>query len=173
MAGMGASFKRGMVLALSLWDDYAAYALWLDSNYPADADPTVPGVARGPCGTDTGRPADVERLYPGATVTYSNIKWGELDSTYSGRGATTSNGPSGSTTGPVSSTSTTRLSTSSTRASTSSTRAPSSSTTVPTPTGGPAAPHWGQCGGKSWAGATRCESPYTCTVSNEYYSQCL
>ncbi|EEA21535.1 carbohydrate esterase [Talaromyces marneffei ATCC 18224] len=32
---------------------------------------------------------------------------------------------------------------------------------------------WGQCGGQGWTGATGCVSPYTCTVINPYYSQCL
>ncbi|KAI0316505.1 hypothetical protein OF83DRAFT_1164319 [Amylostereum chailletii] len=32
---------------------------------------------------------------------------------------------------------------------------------------------WGQCGGIGWAGSTTCVPGYTCTVSNEYYSQCL
>ncbi|KAJ7075505.1 glycoside hydrolase superfamily [Mycena belliarum] len=40
------------------------------------------------------------------------------------------------------------------------------------PTGGTAA-HWAQCGGQGWTGPTVCESPYTCTVSNAFYSQCL
>merc|ERR1712232_1511984 len=31
---------------------------------------------------------------------------------------------------------------------------------------------WGQCGGKTWAGATCCVSGYTCTYSNPWYSQC-
>ena len=33
--------------------------------------------------------------------------------------------------------------------------------------------HWGQCGGIGWTGGTVCISPYTCTYSNAYYSQCL
>ncbi|KDQ06890.1 carbohydrate-binding module family 1 protein [Botryobasidium botryosum FD-172 SS1] len=43
-------------------------------------------------------------------------------------------------------------------------------TTAPT---GPAAPHYGQCGGIGWTGPTFCEGNYTCTKSNDYYSQCL
>ncbi|THH02042.1 hypothetical protein EW026_g767 [Hermanssonia centrifuga] len=35
------------------------------------------------------------------------------------------------------------------------------------------APQWGQCGGQGWTGATTCPSGWVCTVSNEYYSQCL
>lgn len=32
---------------------------------------------------------------------------------------------------------------------------------------------WGQCGGLSYSGCTVCASGSTCTVSNDYYSQCL
>ncbi|KAM7184802.1 alpha-arabinofuranosidase [Naviculisporaceae sp. PSN 640] len=38
---------------------------------------------------------------------------------------------------------------------------------------GPTAPRWGQCGGQGWTGPTRCEPPYECKVSNQWYSQCL
>ncbi|OCL02474.1 carbohydrate-binding module family 1 protein [Glonium stellatum] len=33
--------------------------------------------------------------------------------------------------------------------------------------------HWGQCGGIGYNGPATCESGYTCTESNDYYSQCL
>jgi len=32
---------------------------------------------------------------------------------------------------------------------------------------------YAQCGGKGWTGSTTCVSGYTCSSSNEYYSQCL
>ncbi|THH12649.1 hypothetical protein EW146_g7498 [Bondarzewia mesenterica] len=32
---------------------------------------------------------------------------------------------------------------------------------------------YGQCGGIGWAGATTCPDGWTCTISNDYYSQCL
>ena len=40
---MGEAMARGMVLVISLWDDHEAHMLWLDSNYPEDADPSEPG----------------------------------------------------------------------------------------------------------------------------------
>ncbi|KAF7324293.1 Glucanase [Mycena sanguinolenta] len=43
----GTALEKGMVLALSLWDDYAANMLWLDSDYPLDASASPLGVARG------------------------------------------------------------------------------------------------------------------------------
>ena len=98
---MGDSFKRGMVLVMSLWDDHEAFMLWLDSNYPEDGDPNDPGtcstqhifngfvhtnfysgVSRGPCPTTSGRPEDVENEQPEATVKFSKIRYGEIGSTY-------------------------------------------------------------------------------------------
>ena len=93
---MGAALARGMVLTMSIWDDHDANALWLDSSYPATADPSKPGVARGPCATTSGVPKDVEAQVPNSSVTFSNIKWGELDSTYTGSAGSTTVGPTGS-----------------------------------------------------------------------------
>jgi cellulose 1,4-beta-cellobiosidase len=136
---MGAALKSGMVLALSLWDDHAASMLWLDSDYPTTADPSSPGVARGTCPTTSGNPKDIESQNGSASVTYSNIKWGDLNTTFTG--STTSN-----PTGPSSSPS-------------------SSSSSQPVQTGGTVA-QWGQCGGQGYTGPTTCASPYTCHVSN-------
>ncbi|KAH7925352.1 hypothetical protein BV22DRAFT_444626 [Leucogyrophana mollusca] len=36
-----------------------------------------------------------------------------------------------------------------------------------------AASDYGQCGGIGWTGPTTCPSGWTCTVSDDYYSQCL
>jgi len=44
---------------------------------------------------------------------------------------------------------------------------------TPTPQPGPEQTRWGQCGGNGWSGPTRCQSPYTCTVLNPWYHQCL
>jgi cellulose 1,4-beta-cellobiosidase len=53
---MGKALARGMVLALSIWDDHAAGMYWLDSTYPTNASTSSPGVARGPCSTTSGDP---------------------------------------------------------------------------------------------------------------------
>lgn len=84
MAKMGAALEKGMVLVMSIWGDHFAHMLWLDSNYPIDADPTKPGVARGTCPTDSGKPSDLVSKHPNAAVTFSNIKWGPIGSTFSG-----------------------------------------------------------------------------------------
>jgi len=80
---MGKAFDAGMVLVLSIWDDHAAHMLWLDSNYPTDRPASQPGTARGTCATTSGDPKDVEASSPNASVTYSNIKFGDIGSTYS------------------------------------------------------------------------------------------
>ena len=79
---MSGSLDRGMVLVMSLWDDHDVNMLWLDSDYPPNKSPSSPGVARGTCPTTSGKPEDVEKQHPDASVTYSNIKYGELGSTY-------------------------------------------------------------------------------------------
>lgn len=83
LAVMGESLARGTVLVLSVWDDYEAYMLWLDSDYPTTGDPSTPGIARGTCATTSGQPSDVESSDTSASVTYSNIKIGPIGSTYS------------------------------------------------------------------------------------------
>nr|AMQ67175.1 1,4-beta-D-glucan cellobiohydrolase A [Aspergillus niger] len=72
-----------MVLILSLWDDYYASMEWLDSDYPENATATDPGVARGTCDSESGVPATVEGAHPDASVTFSNIKFGPINSTFS------------------------------------------------------------------------------------------
>jgi len=79
---MGTALDKGMVLVMSLWDDHAAEMLWLDSSYPLDKSATTPGVARGTCATSSGKPPDVESQSPGASVTFSNIKFGDIGSTF-------------------------------------------------------------------------------------------
>jgi cellulose 1,4-beta-cellobiosidase len=79
---MGQAIKNGMVLVMSIWDDHGAQMLWLDAPYPATADPSAPGVSRGTCAADSGAPDVVEAESAGATVTYSNIKWGPIGSTF-------------------------------------------------------------------------------------------
>eukprot|EP00438_Fugacium_kawagutii_P011552 Skav235006 [mRNA] locus=scaffold276:32697:41515:+ [translate_table: standard] len=71
---MGDALDRGMVLVMSLWDDAEANMLWLDSDYPTSKSPTLPGVNRGPCNQDTGKPGYLRAKYPDARVQYSNIK---------------------------------------------------------------------------------------------------
>lgn len=83
LTNMGAAFNTGMVLVLSVWDDYAVNMLWLDSDYPTTSPATQPGVARGTCSTSSGVPSVIETSNASASVTYSNIRFGDIGSTYS------------------------------------------------------------------------------------------
>jgi endoglucanase len=60
-------------------------------------------------------------------------------------------------------------------ASSSTTSVPTATSTTTSATSTPTAvaQHYGQCGGTGWTGPTACASPYTCKVSNAWYSQCL
>ncbi|KAG6897945.1 Exoglucanase [Termitomyces sp. T32_za158] len=87
LSNMSKAMANGMVLVLSIWDDHAAQMLWLDSDYPTDADPSQPGISRGTCATTSGVPADVENNSPNAQVIYSNIRFGDIDSTYTSSGS--------------------------------------------------------------------------------------
>jgi cellulose 1,4-beta-cellobiosidase len=160
-ASMTAAYKAGMVLVLSLWDDYADNMLWLDSNDPATGSASTPGVARGSCATTSGVPADIESSAASAYVTYSNIKVGNINSTYSG--TLVGGGSSGSSSAASSSTQAT-----SATLSTVVTKVTSSTASAST-----GAAHYAQCGGVTWTGATSCAGGYTCTVLSAYYSQCL
>ncbi|MCJ1310217.1 Exoglucanase 1 [Agyrium rufum] len=174
---MGAAFKAGMVLVLSIWDDTAVAMEWLDSDYPTTADPTLPGIARGNCATTAGQPADVEKNSPNAQVIYSNIKTGDIGSTFTGTGGAAPPAPpkSSSTVAAPPKTSSTVVVT---PPKSTSTAKVSSTSVVVTPPKSSAAPvgtvpKYGQCGGIGYSGATTCAAGSTCKVSNPYYSQCL
>lgn len=83
-SGVADGLKAGSVLVMSLWDDHHSNMLWLDSDYPTDADPSKPGISRGTCPTDSGKPSDVESSAADSTVTFSNIKFGPIGSTFKG-----------------------------------------------------------------------------------------
>ena len=80
MASMDAAFEKGVVLVMSIWDDHDVNMLWLDSTYPANS--TAPGAKRGTCAVDSGKPSDVEANQADAYVTFSNIKFGTVNSTF-------------------------------------------------------------------------------------------
>ncbi|ROW08279.1 hypothetical protein VMCG_03179 [Cytospora schulzeri] len=78
---MTTAMQSGMVLVMSLWDDHYSNMLWLDAKtYPTDS--TVAGSARGTCETTSGAPSDIESSQGSASVIYSNIKFGDIGTTY-------------------------------------------------------------------------------------------
>ncbi|KAI0966551.1 glycoside hydrolase family 7 protein [Xylaria arbuscula] len=80
LSGFGSALADDMVLVMSLWDDHYANMLWLDSTYPVDG--TAAGTKRGTCATSSGVPSDVESASASASVVYSNIKFGPINSTF-------------------------------------------------------------------------------------------
>lgn len=82
LANMSKAMAKGMVLVMSIWDDHTAGMLWLDSNYPLGASATKPGVARGTCSQSSGDPATIESQSPNSQVTFSNIRFGSIGSTF-------------------------------------------------------------------------------------------
>ncbi|KAF8186061.1 cellulase [Mycena galopus ATCC 62051] len=82
LTGMSEAAAAGMVLVMSIWDDYAANMLWLDAPYPPTKAASSPGVTRGTCSASSGVPSQVESASPNAQVIYSNIKFGPIGSTF-------------------------------------------------------------------------------------------
>ena len=70
---MGKALQRGMVLIFSIWNDSGAFMNWLDSG------------SAGPCNSTEGNPALIEAQYPDTSVTFSNIRWGDIGSTFTGK----------------------------------------------------------------------------------------
>ena len=146
---MGTSLKRTAVLVLSIWDDTAVSMLWLDSDYPTDADATKPGIARGTCATSSGVPSDVEANSPNAQVIYSNIKFGELGSTFTQPttttgGVTTTKGTTTTTKSTTGGVTTTKSSTTTTKSTTTAKSTTTSSKTTTTTANGATQTHYGQ-----------------------------
>ena len=70
LAQMGGAIGRGMVLIFSIWNDNGGFMNWLDTG------------SAGPCNTTEGNPALIIQEDPSTSVTFSNVKWGEIGSTY-------------------------------------------------------------------------------------------
>lgn len=68
--GMGEALARGMVLAMSVWWDEGGFMQWLD------------GGDAGPCNATEGDPVNIRKIQPDTEVTFSNIKWGDIGSTF-------------------------------------------------------------------------------------------
>jgi cellulose 1,4-beta-cellobiosidase len=175
---------EGMVLVMSLWDDTAVGMVWLDSLDPTNGSASTPGVARGTCSTTSGDVTTDRADYPNAYVTYSNIKVGDIGSTFSGTAAsssttaaTTTTTAKATTTTTKAATTTTKATTTTAKATTTTTKAATTTTTTKaatTTTASNCSTKWGQCGGIGWTGPTCCVAS-TCTpqAGNPYYSQCL
>lgn len=80
---MSDAIGRGLVLVMSIWDDGDSHMQWLDGTTPAGS--TKLGAARGSCASNTGIPSEVESQYPNSYVKYSNIRVGDIGSSFAGQ----------------------------------------------------------------------------------------
>lgn len=71
--GMGESMSRGMVLIFSLWWDKSTFMQWLDQT----------SSGGGPCNATEGSPASIASIQPDTQVTFSQVRWGDIGSTFS------------------------------------------------------------------------------------------
>ncbi|KAI0198171.1 endoglucanase EG-1 [Astrocystis sublimbata] len=71
--GFGETLTRGMVLTFSLWWDEGGFMQWLDGE----------SQGAGPCNATEGDPKNIQKIEPHPQVTFSNMKWGEIGSTFS------------------------------------------------------------------------------------------
>lgn len=67
---MGESLQRGMVLIFSIWNSEGDFMEWLDSG------------EAGPCSDTEGDPARIVEETPDVSVTFSNVRIGEIGSTF-------------------------------------------------------------------------------------------
>ncbi|KAI0026121.1 glycoside hydrolase family 7 protein [Xylariomycetidae sp. FL0641] len=72
LEAMGESLTRGMVLTFSLWWDDGTNMSWLDQS----------AEGAGPCNATEGNPSKIVLVEPAPQVTFSNMKWGEINSTF-------------------------------------------------------------------------------------------
>jgi len=123
-------------------------------------------------GSGSATPATVK--FPGA---YSATDPGILFNIYGSYTSYTIPGPAVYSGGGGSAPGTTVAGGTTTKAATTTTKPVTTSTTTKSTTTTSAAAgtvvRYGQCGGQGWTGGTVCVSPYVCTVSNAYFSQCL
>ncbi|KAM7212940.1 Concanavalin A-like lectin/glucanase domain containing protein [Rhypophila decipiens] len=68
LKGMGQSLARGMMLIFSIWNSDGDFMSWLDGQ----------GSGNGPCNATEGDPVAIVKTQPDTSVTFSNIRWGEI-----------------------------------------------------------------------------------------------
>lgn len=104
LVGMGSALGRGMVLTFAIWNDASGFMNWLDSG------------ANGPCSATEGDPALIQKNHPDTHVKFSNIRWGDLGSTFSTAGGGDAPQPGPTTTAKPTLTTTTKAAPTSTTA---------------------------------------------------------
>ena len=107
-----------MVLTFAIWNDATGYMNWLDSG------------TNGPCSTTEGNPELIIKNNPTTHVVFSNIRWGDIGSTFNGGGSQPSSSKG--------------VTTRSTTLATTKTVSSSKVVTTTTSAAGPTQTHWGR-----------------------------
>jgi hypothetical protein len=143
------------------------YPAGIPQFYISCAQITVTGGGSGTPGPLVSIPGFITGDEPGYTVNiYTNFH------NYTVPGPAVWSGQSAGGSSPTSVGSTTPVSTKTTQPTSSSSAVVKTTSATASPTGA-TVPKYGQCGGAGWTGSTVCASGSTCTVTNQYYSQCL
>jgi cellulase len=72
MTAMGDALTRGMVVTASIWWDEGGNMTWLDGA----------SQGAGPCKDGEGNPSVIREVQPDPEVTFSNLKWGDINTTF-------------------------------------------------------------------------------------------
>ncbi|KAG9002018.1 hypothetical protein FRB94_004168 [Tulasnella sp. JGI-2019a] len=164
----GNYFVRAEIIALHAASSYPGAQLYMECAQinvtgGGSASPATVSFPGAYAGTDPGITIDI--YYP--PVTSYTIPGPPVFTC--GTSATTA---SATTTKATSTTSTTTSKATTTTTTTTKAATTTSTSTTTSTTATPVA-EYGQCGGTGYTGSTVCASPYTCTYSSAYYSQCL
>ncbi|QRV86988.1 beta-1,4-D-glucan cellobiohydrolase [Ceratobasidium sp. AG-Ba] len=86
LSSISNALDKGMVLVMSIWQDYETRMLWLDGTYHLDGSGYGPGDYRGTCPSygGTNPPGGIEPDGGPFPVQFSNIRFGEIGSTVTG-----------------------------------------------------------------------------------------
>jgi cellulose 1,4-beta-cellobiosidase len=82
VAGMGEAMANEMALVFSLWDDHEVGMIWLDAQDPYPVPAGKAGALRGTCNQTSGNYTNLEKYHADAYVLYSDVRYGEIGSTY-------------------------------------------------------------------------------------------
>jgi hypothetical protein len=174
LKAMGQALDRGVVFVMSLWDDFLTSMNWLDSSQGKGK-----GSVRGPCDPDEGSPMLVRANNPDAYAKYTNIMYGDINSTWNSPSFKPELHAHGDTEyakalknygkAPPPPQPQPQQQSAAAGSNASASAAGQSPTQI---TADGCSPAFGQCHGKTWTGPTCCAHGCTCVPTSDYYGQC-
>lgn len=173
LKAMGQALDRGVVFVMSLWDDFLTSMNWLDSRQGKGK-----GSVRGPCDPDEGAPMLVRANNPDAYAKYTNIMYGDINTTWNSPSSKPELHAHGDTEyakaladyGKPPPPPQPQPQPQPAAGSTAAASAAGQSDTQTNADG--CSPAFGQCYGKSWTGPTCCATGCTCVHQGDFYGQC-